>query len=131
LGSGGVLVLGMKAKDLNIVVAHVTEEHYFYERSMPRCVERRVGLEYSEQRNMLQKKKAAEMFLGDLITDNLCQFEKSQRLEFLLEYEKTIKDQRKLSIKEWSSLMYLYAVNFKPIPFLKFIRRLFIGIFSR
>ncbi|MBN9285828.1 MULTISPECIES: glycosyltransferase family 2 protein [unclassified Flavobacterium] len=84
-----------------------------------------------KKNNMLQKKKAAEMFLGDLITDNLCQFEKSQRLEFLLEYEKTIKDQRKLSIKEWSSLMYLYAVNFKPIPFLKFIRRLFIGIFSR
>lgn len=54
-------------------------------------------------------------------------FKKNHRLELLMAYEVTIKNNRKLVLKDWFHLMKLYLINFKIVPFVKYIRRFLIS----
>ncbi|MDP3353987.1 MAG: glycosyltransferase family A protein [Flavobacteriaceae bacterium] len=71
------------------------------------------------------KNIAIYQFLKQLITKKLKLFNAEQQLKLLLNFEVFIKKKRKLSLKEWSFLFYLYLKVFKLVPFIKVIRRFF------
>lgn len=74
------------------------------------------------------KNKASSLFFKYIIVQKLRLFNKNQRNELLLAYETVIKKSRKVTLKEWFFLMYLYLTNFEVIPFAKFLRRFLISI---
>lgn len=73
--------------------------------------------------NFSSKNKAKELFYNFLISEK--KFDTSATLYLLLEYEITIKNNRKMQNEDWKTLFSKYFTNFKIVPFLKFIRRYF------
>lgn len=76
------------------------------------------------------KNLAAEKFYAQCIYKNREQFNKKQRIDLALEYEKAIKKNRKLNTKEWFSLMKFYFFNMKFVLFFKCIRRFLLSLSS-
>lgn len=73
--------------------------------------------------NFSSKNKAKELFYNFLISEK--KFDTSATLYLLLEYEITIKNNRKMQNEDWKTLFIKYFTNFKIVPFLKFTRRYF------
>ncbi|MCP2029177.1 glycosyltransferase involved in cell wall biosynthesis [Flavobacterium sp. HSC-32F16] len=83
----------------------------------------------SGQRNILLKQETNTVFLKDVIKDYIHLFNKTQRLELLMNYEIAIKKYRKLFFSEWIFLVQRYLLNFRFIAFAKLVRRIFMSIF--
>lgn len=78
--------------------------------------------------NLSDKNKAESMFFMDIINHKLNLFPKEVRLEYLLNAEVTIKKSRQLTIEEWRNLSLKYLINFRLVPFVKFVRRFIISL---
>lgn len=76
-----------------------------------------------KKNNIALKNLATEQFFKKSIVQNLSLFNKKQRLVLLLEFEIVIKKNRKLYTYEWLYLLNQYLIVFKPIPFIKCVRR--------
>lgn len=83
----------------------------------------------SGQRNTLLKQETNTAFFKDVITDYIHLFNKTQRLELLMNYETAIKKYRKLFFSEWIFLVQRYLLNFQFTAFAKLVRRIFMSIF--
>lgn len=83
-----------------------------------------------KQSNMEEKSEAIIQFLKDLILKKTDSFTKKQLIELLLEFEKEIKKNRKLVLKEWLFLLPLYCKYFELISFLKYSRRFLISVIN-
>ena len=82
------------------------------------------------QDNLELKKQLKIQFIKDVLAKKLMLFKKNQQSELLMYYEATIKQNRKLTLKEWFFLIRLYLINLGMIPFVKSIRRFLINIFN-
>ncbi|WP_264535042.1 glycosyltransferase family 2 protein [Flavobacterium sp. N1736] len=76
------------------------------------------------------KNLAAENFYSECIYKNIKHFTKKQQIDLALEYEKAIKKNRKLKIKEWLSLISFYFLNIEFVLFSKCVRRFFLSFNS-
>ncbi|MDR7208956.1 glycosyltransferase family 2 protein [Flavobacterium piscis] len=76
------------------------------------------------------KNLACEKFYSECIYKNITCFDKKQKTDLTLEYEKAIKKNRKLKTKEWLSLLRFYFLNTEFLLFLKCIRRFILSLFS-
>ncbi|MFV8335252.1 glycosyltransferase family A protein [Flavobacterium sp. RSP29] len=74
------------------------------------------------------KYMASEQYFKYVTFHKLRFFKKKNRLELLMAYEVRIKNNRKLDLKDWFSLMNLYLMNFKFVPFVKYTRRFLISL---
>jgi hypothetical protein len=73
--------------------------------------------------NFAKKNLAESLFYIDLVKNKLNLFDKKARLPLLLQAEVSIKQNRKLTLREWNVLFLKYVKNYSTIPILKFIRR--------
>jgi len=71
------------------------------------------------------KNKAEQLFFTDIVREKLSFFKSIQRNDLLMNYEIAIKKNRKVTFEEWIFLLINYFKNFKIVPFLKCIRRIF------
>lgn len=77
--------------------------------------------------NINLKYLASEQFSHYIIFQKFHFFNKDQRLSILYGYETAIKRNKKIVIRDWVILFRFYILNFKTIPFLKFLRRFFMS----
>lgn len=80
------------------------------------------------ENNLKLKNQATLQFYRKILKEKLRFFSKEQALKIVMEYEVLIKKNRKLTKKEWFLLVQQYLINFKPLPFIKLIRRILISI---
>ena len=78
--------------------------------------------------NLNLKKSAKAIFLKEVIEAELGRFSKKEANMILKEYEIAVKDYSKMHNKEWLFLFPFYLEHFSFIPFLKFIRRIFVNV---
>lgn len=88
------------------------------------------NINISGQQNTSLKKETSTRFFKDVIMTHMHLFQKSQRLELLMEYEITIKKNRQPVFFEWIFLIRCYLENFKLVAFYKLIRRIFMSFFK-
>ncbi|MGN7808409.1 glycosyltransferase family 2 protein [Flavobacterium johnsoniae] len=87
------------------------------------------AINISGQSNILLKQETNTVFFKDVIADYIHLFNKTQRLELLMNYEIAVKKYRKLFFSEWIFLLQRYLLNFQFIAFAKLVRRIFMSIF--
>lgn len=78
--------------------------------------------------NQNLKNIASEIFYATCIMKKIYLFTKVQRIDLALEYEISVKKNRKLKNNEWSKLMWFYFSNQEFELFLKCIRRFFLSL---
>lgn len=78
--------------------------------------------------NQNLKNIASEKFYTECIFKNITLFNKSQKIDLVLEYEISVKKNRKLKISEWCNLCWFYFSNHEFILFLKCIKRFFLSL---
>lgn len=78
--------------------------------------------------NQNLKDFASEIFYANCIMKKIYLFNKSQRVDLTLEYEISIKRNRKLKNDEWLKIMWFYFSNQEFVLFLKCIRRFFLSL---
>ena len=81
------------------------------------------------QDNFDLKKSASIQFYKYLVSNKLAGLNKNKKLEFILQYESSIKKTRELKMSEWKFFAKLYLKHFKVIPILKFTKRFLISRF--
>ena len=79
----------------------------------------------NEDQNL--KDLASIDFIKKSILNKLYLFKKDQQIELVLYYEIAIKKNRKLKFSEWFELLYIYAINFQFLPFIKCLKRFMLG----
>nr|WP_315142624.1 glycosyltransferase family 2 protein [uncultured Flavobacterium sp.] len=80
------------------------------------------------ERNQNLKDSASENFYATCIMKKIYLFTKTQRINLVLEYEISIKKNRKLKNNEWLKIMWFYFSNQEFVLFLKCIRRFFLSL---
>jgi glycosyltransferase involved in cell wall biosynthesis len=78
--------------------------------------------------NQNLKDSASENFYATYIMKKIYLFTKTQRIDLVLEYEISIKKNRKLKNNEWLKIMWFYFSNQEFVLFLKCIRRFFLSL---
>jgi hypothetical protein len=80
--------------------------------------------------NEILKEQASILFFKDLIKEKLYFFKREERYRLLIKYEQKIKKTNKPDLMEWVFLLRIYFLNFRFIPFVKLIKRIFISYFA-
>ena len=78
--------------------------------------------------NQNLKDTASEIFYAKSIMKKIHLFTKKQRIDLALEYEISIKKNRKLRNNEWLKITWFYFSNREFVLFLKCIRRFFLSL---
>lgn len=78
--------------------------------------------------NQNLKDSASEIFYAMCIMEKIYLFTKKQRIDLALEYEISIKKNRKLKDNEWLKLMWFYFSNQEFVLLLKCIRRYLLSL---
>jgi hypothetical protein len=78
--------------------------------------------------NQNLKDIASEIFYAECIMKKIYLFTKSQQIDLALEYEISIKKNRKLRNNEWLKIMWFYFSNQEFILFFKCIRRFILSL---